>query len=185
MSQQTFEPAAARVFATHWVQKYAALAALSIVQALTGCSSISDSAGALSSFTVQEPDDPKYLPSSEPYRLGAGHFARGQYGLAERYFRDAAEKAPSDAAAWVALASSYDRLRRFDLADDAYRHAIALTGETVQILNNQGYSHLLRGNLKSARTKFLKAAALEPENPTIQNNLKLLEGGAPLIQTKS
>src|SRR5262245_43789272 len=69
--------------------------------------------------TVEEPTDVQYYPSDEPVRLGREHFGRGSYGLAERYFRDAVEKAPRDATAWVGLAASYDRLRRFDLADQA------------------------------------------------------------------
>ena len=121
------------------------------------------------------------LPSDEPYRLGAEYFNRGDYGLAERSFREAVEKAPGDGASWVALASSYDRLRRFDFADRAYQRAIELCGETVQILNNQGYSQMLRGNLKSARAKFLQAAARDPDNPTILNNIRLLDGSYPYI----
>ncbi len=56
-------------------------------------------------------------------------------GIAQRYFKDAVEKAPRDVTAWIGLAASYDRLRRFDLADQAYVQAIRLGGETVQILN--------------------------------------------------
>ncbi len=147
---------------------------------LAGCGPI-DGTGAPTTLTVQEPASEKYFPSDEPYRLGAEFFNRGDYGLAERRFREAVEKAPEDGAAWVALASSYDRLMRFDLADRAYRRAIELCGETVQILNNQGYSQMLRGNLKSARQKFLQAAAREPDNPTIQNNIRLLDGSYPFI----
>ena len=72
-------------------------------------------------------------------------------------------------------------MRRFDLADRAYQRAIALCGETPQILNNQGYSQMLRGNLKSARRKFLQAATLDPGNPTILNNIRLLDGSHPYI----
>ncbi len=147
---------------------------------LSGCGAI-DNTSAPTTLTVQEPASEKYFPSDEPYRLGAEYFNRGDYGLAERYFRDAVEKAPEDGAAWVALASSYDRLRRFDLADRAYHRAIELCGETVQILNNQGYSQMLRGNLKSARQKFLQAAARDPGNPTIQNNIRLLDGSSPFM----
>jgi Flp pilus assembly protein TadD len=49
-----------------------------------------------------------------------------------------------------------------------------LTGETVQILNNEGYSYMLRGDLAKARVKFSRANQLDPENPTIVNNLELL-----------
>jgi Flp pilus assembly protein TadD len=125
-------------------------------------------------LTVQEPGDIQYYPSDEPLHLGIEHFNRGHYGLAERYFRDATEKAPRDPAAWTGLAASYDRLGRFDLADRAYKSAIALIGETTQILNNEGYSHMLRGNLAVARAKLLKAYQLEPNNPTVINNLALL-----------
>jgi len=147
---------------------------------LSGCGAI-DNTSAPTTLTVQEPASEKYIPSDEPYRLGAEYFNRGAYGLAERYFRDAVEKAPEDGAAWGALASSYDQLRRFDLADRAYQRAIALCGETPQILNNQGYSQMLRGNLKSARQKFLQAATLDPGNPTILNNIRLLDGSQPYI----
>ena len=132
--------------------------------------------------TVQEPADIKYYPSDEPLRMGMEHFSRGNYGLSQRYFRDAVEKAPKDPTAWVGLAASYDRLRRFDLADQAYAAAIKLAGETVPILNNQGYSYMLRGNLVKARTKFLKAYELDPANPTIVNNLELLNSSDKFIQ---
>lgn len=133
-------------------------------------------------LTMQRPADVKYFPSDEPLRLGVEHLNRGNFGLAERYFRDAVEKAPKDATAWIGLAASYDRLARFDLADRAYRQAILLSGETTQILNNQGYSYMLRGDLSTARAKFLKAYQREPTNPTIINNLELLNSSHHLIQ---
>src|SRR5215468_239802 len=51
--------------------------------------------------TIQEPADIKYYPSDEPLRLGLEYFSRGNYGLAQRYFRDAVEKSPKDPTAWV------------------------------------------------------------------------------------
>ena len=132
--------------------------------------------------TVEEPGTVKYYPSDEPLRLGREHFNRGNYGIAERYFRDAVERTPRDATAWIGLAASYDRLARFDLADRAYRYAIKLEGETTQILNNQGYSYMLRGNYAMARQKLTKALAREPENPTIVNNLQLLDGSRKHVE---
>src|SRR5262249_55418168 len=73
-----------------------------------------------STLTVQEPDDVKYYPSDEPLHLANEQFSRGNYGLAERYYRDAVEKAPRDVTAWIGLAASYDHIGRFDLADRAY-----------------------------------------------------------------
>jgi len=131
---------------------------------------------------VQEPTDVKYYPSDEPVRLGLEHYNRGNYGIANRYFKDAVEKAPKDVTAWIGLAASYDKIRRFDLADQAYAQAIRLGGVTVQILNDQGYSYMLRGNLSAARRKFEQAYSLDPGNPVIANNLELLNGSRRFIE---
>jgi Flp pilus assembly protein TadD len=135
----------------------------------------------ITTLTVQENAEVKYYPSDEPLRLGLEHFNRGHFGIAERYFRDAVEKAPRDASAWIGLAASYDRLGRFDLADRAYQSAVRLVGETTAVLNNRGYSYMLRGNMAAARRDFLKAYEREPGNPTIANNLKLLDGSRRYI----
>ena len=110
--------------------------------------------------------------------LGKKHFRAQDFGLAERHFRRAVELQPKDAEAWLGLAASYDRLKRFDLADRAYEEAIRLVGHTSEILNNQGFSYLLRGNHRRARTLLIAAQAKDPKNPYIQNNLDLLEKSA-------
>ena len=103
------------------------------------------------------------------------YFRQGGFGLAERYFRKAVELHPRNAEAWVGLAAAYDRLRRFDLADRAYRQAIKLIGPTPEILNNQGYSYMLRGDYRRARATLLAARSKNPDSPYIKNNLELLE----------
>jgi Flp pilus assembly protein TadD len=121
------------------------------------------------------------LLGSETYddlSLGKRYFKAGNYGLAERYFRRAVETHARDAEAWVGLAASYDRLRRFDLADRAYAEAIRLVGPRVAILNNQGYSYMLRGDYKRAREKLLEAARKDPGNRFVENNLRLLAEAA-------
>jgi Flp pilus assembly protein TadD len=146
---------------------------------VTGCGPLPEAVQ--TTATVQNPADVKYYPSDEPLRMGREQFGRGNYGLAQRYFRDAVEKAPKDATAWIGLAGSYDRLRRFDLADQAYAQAVRLNGETVQILNNQGYSYMLRGDLVLARRKLQRAYELDPSNLTIIDNLELLNGSNRFI----
>jgi Flp pilus assembly protein TadD len=107
--------------------------------------------------------------------LGKQHFRQENFGLAEHYFRRAAESHPRDAEAWLGLAAAYDRLRRFELADRAYKQAIAIAGTTPELLNNQGYSYMLRGDYARARTKLAEARALDPKSPYILNNVRLLE----------
>lgn len=136
----------------------------------------------ITTANVQRDADVQYYPSDEPLRLAIEHFNRGNFGTAERYFRDAVEKAPKDASAWIGLAASDDRLGRFDLADVAYGQAVRLVGETTALLNNRGYSYMLRGNLNAARRDFLKAYEREPNNPIIFNNLKLLDSSKQYIE---
>jgi Flp pilus assembly protein TadD len=107
--------------------------------------------------------------------LGKKHFRAADYGLAEKYFRHAVETHPNDAEAWLDLAAAYDRLRRFDLADRAYAEAIRIVGPTAQILNNQGFSYLLRADYARAREKLLAARAANPHDPHAKANLRLLD----------
>ncbi len=110
--------------------------------------------------------------------LGKRYFQQEDFGLAEHYFRRAVETHPKDGEAWLDLAAAYDRLRRFDLADRAYTQAVAIVGPTAEVLNNQGYSYLLRGDYRRAREKLTAALAKDPSNPYIVNNLKLLNQSA-------
>jgi Flp pilus assembly protein TadD len=112
---------------------------------------------------------------SDDLNLGKKQYRAGNFGSAERYFRRAVETHPRDAEAWVGLAAAYDRLRRFDLADRAYEQAIAIIGPTPEVLNNRGYSYMLRGDYPHARATLLAAAAKDPKNPYIKNNLELLD----------
>jgi Flp pilus assembly protein TadD len=176
-----------RVYNRGGALKLIGLGALTL--ALAGCYTTADpvavvpaDVGPATTAKLQDPDDVKYYRSDEPLRMGIEHFNRGHYGIAERYFRDATEKAPKDPTAWIGLAAAYDRIGRFDLADRAYTYAIRLVGETTEILNNQGYSYMLRGDLANARRKFLKAYEREPGNPTIANNLQLLNTSHNFIQ---
>lgn len=119
-------------------------------------------------------EDPQFFPSDDYIRQAKVYFHNENYGLAAQSYQKAVEVTPKDAEAWLGLAASYDHLRRFDLADQAYERVLQLGANNAAILNNAGYSQLLRGNLKSAREFLLRAYELEPGNPYIQNNLRLL-----------
>ena len=74
----------------------------------------------------------------------------------------------------MGLAASYDQLGRFDFADRAYDQLLKVTGRKPEMLNNMGYSQLLRGNKKSAR-KLLTEARNGMADPTVVDaNLALL-----------
>jgi tetratricopeptide (TPR) repeat protein len=147
-------------------------------------SDITGSVNAPSEFTRTPMPTPGTPPPLRPELLGSDpnddlsvgkkYYQQGSYGLAERHFRRAVELTPRDAEAWVGLAAAYDRLRRFDLADRAYAQAIKLIGETPEVMNNQGFSYILRSDYRRARAILLAAQAKAPDNPHIAANLQLL-----------
>jgi Flp pilus assembly protein TadD len=107
------------------------------------------------------------LPKSEkPLAKAKLHFKNEDYGLAEKYFRQAVEENPNLTPGWLGLAASYDRLRRFDLAARAYK---------VVVHNNLGYHHYLKGDLVKALKHFNAALAKDPGNPYVLNNLEMLD----------
>ena len=97
--------------------------------------------------------------------------------MAEKSFL-AVEKNPSEAEARVGLAASYYRLRRFDLADRAYQEVVRIVGRTPKVLDNIGFSHLLRGDYARARKTFREVRAKDPTNPYIEANRQLPEESA-------
>lgn len=125
--------------------------------------------------------DVEYHASDQAVAEAKNQFRQENYGNAGALFYKAVQLAPNDGEAWLGLAASSDRIRRFDLSDKAYRQAHRLIGTSTAYYNNVGYSYLLRGNLKAARQNFLKAYELAPNDPTVANNLMLLGSSAGSI----
>jgi Tfp pilus assembly protein PilF len=127
------------------------------------------------------PEDERGLLGSDPnddLALGKKQYRAQNFGVAERHFRHAVELHPRDGEAWLGLAATYDRLRRFDLADRAYAQTIRIVGRTATILNNLGYSYMLRGDYRRARATLLEAEQKDPGNKYVANNLRLLQRSA-------
>lgn len=106
--------------------------------------------------------------------MGKDHFKDQNYGLSRKYFQKAVELKTDSVAGWAGLAASYDELGRFDLADRAYKQLINLKGNDPRVLNNRGYSYLLRGDYAKARSYFNRAQKADITLEHIQGNLHLL-----------
>ncbi|MEW6630462.1 MAG: hypothetical protein AB1440_06295 [Pseudomonadota bacterium] len=117
--------------------------------------------------------------SSGDLAEGKAQFREANYGLAEQHFRKAVELKSDDAEAWMGLAASYDELGRFDFADRAYAQLLKVAGRKPQIVNNMGYSQLLRGNKKKARALLLEAKAGMADQTVVNANLALLDRADP------
>lgn len=77
--------------------------------------------------------------------------------------------------AWNARGVLADLSHDWPEADSAYRKAARLRPAEPSLLNNQGWSYLLRGQWSDARDCFQQAARLDPKSPRIANNLELSE----------
>ena len=113
--------------------------------------------------------------SSGDLAAGKAQFREANYGLAEKHFRKAVELRADNSEAWMGLAASYDQLGRFDFADRAYDQLLQVAGRKPQVVNNMGYSQLLRGNKKKAKELLLEAKKGLDDPTVVDANLALLK----------
>ncbi|MER9656957.1 tetratricopeptide repeat protein [Mesorhizobium sp. M0152] len=150
----------------------AAAVAIAAVFMVTGCST---SAVDTTKTTAIQPAAGDV--SASDLTEGKAQFRDANYGLAEQHFRKAVELKADNAEAWMGLAAAYDELGRFDFADRAYDQLLKVAGRKPQIVNNMGYSQLLRGNRKKARVLLLEAKAGMADATVVNANLALLNRG--------
>ncbi len=115
--------------------------------------------------------------SAGDLQAGKQQFRDANYGLAEKHFRKAVELRADNAEAWLGLAAAYDQLGRFDFSDRAYDQLVKLAGRQPRIINNMGYSQLLRGNKKKAKTLLVEAKKGLADTTVVDANLALLKKG--------
>ena len=114
-------------------------------------------------------------PGEADLAAGKAQFRQANYGLAEQHFRKAIELRADNAEAWMGLAAAYDQLGRFDFADRAYDQLLQVAGRKPQVVNNMGYSQLLRGNKKKAKELLLEARKGLDDPTVVDANLALLK----------
>ena len=150
----------------------AAGAALAVA-ALSGCQT-----GAVDTTRTTSIGDSHADGSASDLAEGKAQFRSGNYGLAEQHFRSAVELNASSSEAWLGLAAAYDELGRFDFADRAYEQLLKLEGRRPRIINNMGYSQMLRGNKAKARELYMEARRGLSDTELVDANLALLSSGS-------
>lgn len=157
------------------ITRFLAIGAIATVVA--GCQQTLEGGDARQELTSGITDSSSFGSAPEQVWLQKAktYYRNGNYGLAERYYRQSIEERPNNAEAWLGLAASYDRLKRFDLAERAYDQLLEITGHTPTVLNNLAYHQMLKGDFVTARQTLHKAAEKAPDNPYIRNNMDLLE----------
>jgi Flp pilus assembly protein TadD len=155
--------------------KLLAIGAIALTAA--GCKTFLEDGGAEEEVTGKITNTSSFGSAPEQLWLvkAKEYYRNGNYGLAERYYRQAIEERHNNAEAWLGLAASYDRLKRFDHAARAYEQLMKLAGNTPTVLNNFAYHQMLKGDFAGARQTLQAAASQAPDNPYIRNNMDLLE----------
>ena len=150
-------------------RNFIAIAAMCAALVVAGCttSAIDNSRTTAISPVAQD-------VSADDLTIGKTHFRDANYGLAEKHFRKAVELRADNAEAWMGLAASYDQLGRFDFADRAYEQLLNIAGRKPQVINNMGYSQLLRGDSKKARKLLMEARRGMADPTVVDANLALL-----------
>src|SRR4051794_27633439 len=152
-------------------------AALAAVLMITGCTTNNTTNNAIDTTKTTAIQPVAKDVSATDLVEGKAQFREANFGLAEQHFRKAVELRSDNAEAWMGLAASYDELGRFDFADRAYAQLLKVAGRKPQIVNNMGYSQLLRGNKKKARALLLEAKAGMADQTMVNANLALLDKG--------
>ncbi len=149
------------------------------ILSLSGCAA-TGFGGPFNSKPAQIADisDKGNFTATSALKEARAQFKSNNFGYSAAYYKKYTELSPQSPQGYVGLAASYDRLGRFDLSDRVYASMRRITGETAQYYNNMGYSYMLRGNLQVALANFRKAAAIDPSNVTIANNIQLLADAA-------
>jgi Flp pilus assembly protein TadD len=106
-------------------------------------------------------------------RAGISALKQGQVTTAAPLL-ERATKAPRPSwRAWNARGVVGDLQQDWHAADAAYAEAAKLAPNHADVLNNQGWSRLLRGDWKVAAELFDRAATLDAGSTRIANNLEL------------
>lgn len=97
----------------------------------------------------------------------------GRENEAAPVLKKAVAEYPQSWRAWNALGGAYDDQGKWAEADDAYAHALAASDAPAIVINNRGYSYLLRNRLDDATADFVEALRQRPDLQAARTNLRL------------
>lgn len=134
---------------------------------------------------------------SSAFESGKKSLASGYLGLALQQFKKALAQDPHSAPVLNAMAVTYDRLGRHDIAELYFDRALAIAPHYSVALNNVGYSMLTRGRYEEALIYFeqaIKKESLARARQLIEANMQNAmdklrlarqRGGSALVATVS
>ena len=108
------------------------------------------------------------------YYYGRLLYRQGQYATAAVHLQRALAWQPRDFWLYYELGRALQQAGQTEAALGQYHQALSLK-RRPEALNAIGALHLLAGRTQVARTHFLQALELDPNNPDIHVNLALIE----------
>jgi tetratricopeptide (TPR) repeat protein len=120
--------------------------------------------------------DGQHLDASDPVERGRALILTRQYGLAIDGLTEVVTTDPGNARALSLLAVAYGQLKRFDLADRYHARALEIDPDSSVVLNNWGYSYLVRGDDRQATDLLERAMATGDGRTIVAANLALARG---------
>ena len=119
----------------------------------------------------------KVTPSDQRIleRAGISAIQLGDVKLAGALIERAVVSPAATWRAWNARGAIADFDHDWDRADAAFDKAAALAPDRAEIVNNRGWSRVLRGDWAGAISYFERAAELDPKSIRIANNLQLAQ----------
>jgi Tfp pilus assembly protein PilF len=106
-------------------------------------------------------------------RAGIAAFQLGKYARAAAALKAATALPAAGWRAWNARAAAADMAQDWADADMAYGRAMDLGPDHAELLNNRGWSLMLRGQWAEAVPLFERAYGLAPKSRRIADNLEL------------
>lgn len=116
------------------------------------------------------------------YALGKYYYFQDRLDKARAAFEDALRLDPSNIDAMNGLASVYDRLGKFDVAEKIYRAALKMQPDAAYVWANLGYSLILRGDKTAAVYPLQQAVRIDPANTVARNYLASLGAETKVAQ---
>lgn len=106
-------------------------------------------------------------------RAGIAALRTGDIAGAERWIRQATARPGASWRAWNAFGVIADYRKDFAEADRGYAKATELAPDEAEVVNNVGWSLLLRGEWERAAAELERAHSLDPASRRIADNLEL------------
>lgn len=126
---------------------------------------------ALSRYEALLASDPDNSRHAE--RAGISAFRQGEMHRSAALLERATSAHGASWRAWNARGVVADHLGDWNSAETAYTRAAALSPDRPAVLNNMGWSLLLRGKWEQGLELLERAADLDPNSPRIADNLEL------------